>query len=108
MLSLPTFDYEKELWNKGYELVIGVDEVGRGCFAGPVVAAAVAFPSLVTASTSKRSLRNFLPSVQHGIKIDDSKRLKPNQRKQSANWIKEHSLAFGIGEVNVGTINRVG
>src|SRR5581483_3062189 len=52
--------------------------------------------------------RNFLPSVQHGIKIDDSKRLKPNQRKQSANWIKEHSLAFGIGEVNVGTINRVG
>ncbi len=36
--------YEKELWNNNMKYVAGVDEVGRGCFAGPVVAAAVIMP----------------------------------------------------------------
>jgi len=41
--KLPSFREEKKLWKKGFKVVIGVDEVGRGSWAGPVVAAAVAF-----------------------------------------------------------------
>jgi len=42
--SADKLSYEKELWGKGYKLVAGVDEVGRGPLAGPVVAACVVFP----------------------------------------------------------------
>ncbi|MCH7641405.1 ribonuclease HII, partial [Patescibacteria group bacterium] len=41
-MKQPNFSFEKKLWGKGLEFIAGVVEVGRGCFAGPVVAAAVA------------------------------------------------------------------
>ena len=41
-MTLPDFSYEGKYRNNGYKLVIGIDEVGRGAFAGPVVAAAAA------------------------------------------------------------------
>lgn len=44
-MSKPTFEEEKRLWNKGYT-VLGIDEVGRGAFAGPIVAAAVIFDKI--------------------------------------------------------------
>jgi ribonuclease HII len=40
-MSLPDFEVESELIKKGYRAIAGVDEVGRGCIAGPVTAAAV-------------------------------------------------------------------
>ena len=40
-MSLPNFDVETRLIRKGYKAIAGVDEVGRGCIAGPVTAAAV-------------------------------------------------------------------
>ena len=42
-MTLPDFSFEKKVWKKSYRVVAGIDEVGRGCFAGPVVAAAVVF-----------------------------------------------------------------
>ena len=57
--------YEKELWGKGYRLVAGVDEVGRGPLAGPVVAACVIFPEDIN-----------LPG------LDDSKRLSSKKREE--------------------------
>ena len=42
--SQPGLEFETELWNQGYSLIAGVDEAGRGCLAGPVVAAAVICP----------------------------------------------------------------
>lgn len=42
--NLDRLDYEKKLWNEGFQRVMGLDEVGRGCLAGPVVAAGVIFP----------------------------------------------------------------
>lgn len=39
-----TFDIEHSFWEQGYRYVCGLDEVGRGCFAGPVVVGAVIFP----------------------------------------------------------------
>ena len=100
IIMLPDFSEERQLWSSGYNLVIGVDEVGRGSFAGPVVASACAFvPQL---HTSDFILHNS------SARIDDSKRLKPNERKKAAKWIRENCLAYGIGEVNVPTINKVG
>ena len=42
--TLPTLDFENDLWRSGYSHVAGVDEVGLGCLAGPIVAAAVLMP----------------------------------------------------------------
>ena len=43
-MNYPSYEYEFELQSKGYKYICGVDEVGRGCIAGPVVAAAVILP----------------------------------------------------------------
>ena len=91
-MTLPTFKYEQQLWEKGLEFIAGVDEVGRGCFAGPVVAAAV-----------------ILPSDFHATdKINDSKKLSPKVRVELSKIIKENALAFSISEVSVEVINDVG
>ena len=99
VLKLPNFSEEKKFWKKGYSLVIGVDEVGRGAFAGPLVAAAV---------TWQRNQNFQFPISNFQLKIDDSKRLKPNERKRASKWIKENCMGYGVGEVGVATINKVG
>jgi len=88
----PNFEYEIKLWNQGLQYIAGVDEVGRGCFAGPVVAAAVIFPSDFSATD----------------KINDSKKLSAKVRTELAEIIKKHALAFAIAEVSVPVINAVG
>ena len=88
----PTFAYEITLWNQGLQFIAGVDEVGRGCFAGPVVAAAVILPVNFSATD----------------KIDDSKKLSAKVRSELSVIIKEHAVVFAISEVSVGVINKVG
>lgn len=100
--SKPGFRFEKEVQKKGFGVVIGVDEVGRGALAGPVVAGAVAFKKeqfLLRTVLSKKS-----PSWSE---IDDSKRLAAKKREELAKIIKKHAR-WGIGETDVVTINRVG
>jgi len=46
-MDAPNFSYEKRLWRRGYRFVVGIDEVGRGAFAGPVVVGAVIFPKQI-------------------------------------------------------------
>lgn len=91
-LPLPTFFYEQQLWNQGLEFVAGVDEVGRGAFAGPVVTAAVIFS----------------PDVQLPAGITDSKLLSPQKRQYYSQVIQESALAFAIAEVSVEVINQIG
>ena len=43
-MILPTLDIENSLWQKGYRYIVGIDEVGRGSWAGPLVAAGVILP----------------------------------------------------------------
>src|SRR5581483_6924217 len=88
-----TLDEEKKLWEKGFRSVCGIDEVGRGCFAGPVVVGAVIFPPGVE-----------LPAEQ----IADSKLLRPMQRKRTVDLIKKNAVAWAVVEVGVPTINKVG
>lgn len=98
--NMPDFLYEKRLWKKGYSLIAGVDEVGRGCFAGPIVTGCVVFPRHPSPDSAF-----YIPD---SIRIDDSKKMTPRQREKSAEWIKENALAWGIGEISVEKINRVG
>lgn len=93
-MNVPTFDEEERLWRKGYNLVVGVDEVGRGAFAGPVVAAAVVF----------RTHDSDIAKAN----INDSKLLRPRQRERLTREIKEKCLAFAIAEIGVSTINKFG
>jgi ribonuclease HII len=87
---------EAELWSAGYRVVAGVDEVGRGPWAGPVVAAAVILPPEPAA---------LAPLLGH---VDDSKRLTALQRENSFNVIQQVALAIGVGRVEAGAIDRIG
>lgn len=88
----PTLDIETKLWNLGYSMVCGLDEVGRGCFAGPVVVGAVVFSQDCLAPDG----------------IMDSKLLKPRQREKLAEEIKKCALSWSVAEISVGAINKVG
>lgn len=91
-MLFPSFTLEKELWKQGYKYVCGLDEVGRGSFAGPVVVGAVIFPQNIV-----------LPKG-----ITDSKLLKPHIREKLAGQIRDQALAWAIGEIGVGDINKHG
>ena len=86
----PDFAEERDLWDLGYRLVAGVDEVGRGCLAGPVVVGAVILP------------QGWLPD---GLR--DSKILKAPDRERLADEIVAHALAWAIAAVEPGVIDRI-
>lgn len=88
----PTLNYEKELWSAGFNYIAGIDEVGRGCFAGPVVVGAVIFP------------KNC--DLIEGLA--DSKLLKPRQRKSLESRIKSLALCWAVAEIGVSKINKIG
>jgi ribonuclease HII len=91
-MTYATAELERQLWEGGHSLVCGVDEVGRGCFAGPVVVGAVIFPMGFSQFSG----------------IADSKLLTAKKRKELALRIKELALYWAIDEVSVEVINRVG
>ncbi len=96
-MRIPDFSFEKRLWRRGFKFVAGVDEVGRGSFAGPVVAGCCVF--------DKKGIKKI--SLQD-LKIYDSKKLKPKQRESCFLWIKENALAWGVGLGEVSEINKFG
>lgn len=103
-MKLPTFKFEKELWKKGYKYVCGIDEVGRGAWAGPLVAAAVMFP----ADLQGHALQTRKAWPYGTLRIRDSKQLSPSQREKLDPWIKQKCFAYYISEISVGMINREG
>ncbi|MBQ9729610.1 MAG: ribonuclease HII [Clostridia bacterium] len=84
--------YERALMEKGYAFVAGVDEVGRGPLAGPVVCAAVIMPM---------EKENLIEGV------DDSKKLSAKKREMLSALIKEKALAYCIVEVDEKTIDEI-
>ncbi|KRK87862.1 ribonuclease HII [Lentilactobacillus sunkii] len=77
------FKYERSFWHKGLQYIAGVDEVGRGPLAGPVVSAAV-----------------ILPHDFDLIEVNDSKQLTPATRAKLAPKIREEAISIGIGSVD--------
>ena len=90
----PGFELENALWGQGTTYVAGVDEVGRGPLAGPVVAGAVIFPQDIDESSL--------------IGIRDSKELTASVRERLDVWIHEVALAVGIGRASVREVDVVG
>jgi ribonuclease HII len=94
-LSVSSFDgpfrgFEEEAYERGYKCVAGLDEVGRGPLAGPVVAAAVVLP------------RGFVhPDIR------DSKLLTAKQREKTARLIRENADCCAVGIVESKAIDRL-
>lgn len=86
-------EQEHRLWQQGLQQIAGVDEVGRGPLAGPVLAAAVVFAP------------DFDPSPLLGL--TDSKKLSARQREYLAPLIQSHAQAYGIGIVSAPVIDRI-
>ena len=82
--------YERELINKGCKYICGVDEVGRGPLAGPVVCAAVIMP-----------LNDLIDGV------DDSKKLTAKKRETLAEIIKQKAVAYAICRVEPQVIDEI-
>jgi len=84
------YEYENELYNKGYNYIGGIDEVGRGPLIGPVVTACVVLP------------KDF---VLEGL--TDSKKLTEKKREQYYDYIIEHAVSYGIGIVSPERIDEI-
>jgi ribonuclease HII len=82
--------YEYQAQREGYQYIAGIDEVGRGCIAGPVVAAAVILP-----------FDSFIPEV------DDSKKLSPKKRVKLAGQIKEEAVSWAAASVFPPFLDRI-
>jgi ribonuclease HII len=90
----PSFAEERTLRSQGYQLIAGIDEVGRGALMGPVIAAAVVLPE---------NLKGRWKS-----KVRDSKQLTPKAREYLYEYIKEAAITFGIGSSSNDEIDSVG
>jgi ribonuclease HII len=90
----PSFAEEKALRREGYQLIAGVDEVGRGALMGPVVAAAVILPHKFRAEWRGR--------------VRDSKQLCPGDREYLSGCIREAAVSVGIGVISNDVIDTIG
>ena len=92
--SLPDFRFERKYWVQ-QRLVAGVDEAGRGCVAGPIVAAAV-----VAAPDSRRA--GFWQQV------NDSKQIGPRRRQELVAAITEGVLGYAVSWVSASAVDELG
>ncbi len=86
----PDYFLERELWGRGVTAVAGVDEVGVGALAGPVVAAAVI----------------LVPNVAID-RLADSKLLTPKRREALFTLIRERAVAIATGQAEVQEVDRL-
>jgi ribonuclease HII len=86
-----SLDFEHQAIADGYNFIAGVDEVGRGCLAGAVVAAAC--------------ILDISKPLPEGL--NDSKKLSPKKREQLAEELKQMTLAYAVGQVEADEIDRI-
>lgn len=79
-MELDRYTFEKQLWSEGYNRVMGLDEVGRGCLCGPVVAAGVILD----------------PDTAENLMLQDSKTIKKTDREELSVQIKSEALYWTI------------
>jgi ribonuclease HII len=93
--KFPTLTYEQSLWNAGYTQIAGIDEAGRGAWAGPVCAAALILPPD--------------PTLIHRLdRVRDSKLMTPLSREIWAPRIRLAALAWGVGFASSQEIDFLG
>ncbi len=83
--------FEEEARELGFRYIAGIDEVGRGCVAGPVVAAACIL-----------DVNKPLPDG-----IDDSKKLTSGKREEIATQLKSECVAYAVGQIEADEIDRI-
>lgn len=88
-------ELEKKLFKQGYNYIAGVDEVGRGPLAGPVVSAAV----LVDL--------NFLEDIKNLKELNDSKKTSLKNREKIFSIIHDNAISVGIGVCSAKTIDKI-
>ncbi|MFQ5704829.1 MAG: ribonuclease HII [Gemmatimonadales bacterium] len=89
-MRVPTLERETALWAQGHEVVVGLDEVGRGPLAGPVVAGAVVFQ----------------PRQAPIEGLRDSKSMTALSRERAAREVRAQALAWAVGAASVHEIDR--
>jgi len=95
LYPFPTLEFERNLWNDGFTRIAGIDEAGRGSWAGPVAAAAVILPDNPSLTLSLNRVR-------------DSKLMTPLARETWTPRIKESALGWGVGFASVEEIDTLG
>ena len=93
-VNLPNFSIEKKLLDQNYKRIAGIDEVGRGTLAGPVVACAAILP-------------NAVPSIKKNL-VNDSKKLSAKKRIESFEWLRSWCLDYAIGSSSNDEIDTYG
>jgi ribonuclease HII len=91
----PSLEFEKRFWSGGFTRLAGIDEAGRGAWAGPVAAAAVVLPPDPGLLTTLGGVR-------------DSKLMSPLSRETWAPRIRSAALAWGVGFASAEEIDRLG
>jgi ribonuclease HII len=91
----PDLSFERSLWLHEIRYVAGIDEAGRGAWAGPVYAAAVVLPCELTCEFELAGVR-------------DSKQLTPQKRSQLALIVKKFALAYAVAFADVSEVDAFG
>lgn len=109
---MPNLNEERKLWKKGYERVAGLDEVGRGALAGPVVAVAV-----ITSPKFKSRNRKKILNTKHildcrfralDFTLKDSKKLTPEEREEFYKiFINSPLIEWGIGKASEKVVDKI-
>jgi ribonuclease HII len=92
----PDLSRERRLFRRGFYRIAGLDEAGRGAWAGPLAAAAVVLP------VDLPSLRKTLWNVR------DSKQMRPNERSEAADIIRCVALAWAVGSASATEVDALG
>jgi ribonuclease HII len=90
MTATPTLRHERKCWEAGERVVVGIDEVGRGAWAGPVTVCAV------------------VPPPEHLRGVRDSKELDRAERERVAARVKEWAVAIGVGHASYEECDALG
>ncbi len=88
--QFPTLRLERKLWESGHRVVVGIDEVGRGAWAGPVTVAAV------------------VPAPEHLRGVRDSKQLTRPERERAARAVGGWAVAIGVGHASHAECDELG
>jgi ribonuclease HII len=101
--ALPTLRWEKRAWSDGHEIVAGVDEAGRGAWAGPLVAAAVVVPR-----DPRERARLTREINRANLIVNDSKRLSAAARQRVADVLGDLDIPCALCVVSVDELDAVG